>query len=123
MDNGHGIVMIELGRDIQPDEWSVIDDINAAIKSCGCSISVREIGKDRLKHLCLVINYEKAKNKNSRGAGRRKKLVTQEHWLITCGEVREMVKVNGADVTAQELGISRATLFRRLKDRADDRLF
>ena len=105
-----------------PDQASlaVFEEFKEIVRSSGCHMSIMT-GKDGKQALILTINCETAKN--SRNAGRRKKLVAQEYWRITCGDVRKMIEEKGSEAAAEELGVSRATLFRRLKDKEDNRRF
>ena len=63
-----------------------------------------------LKNTYLKINYDTRKNK--RNAGRKKKFV---QGTYTLSDVEEMLKKSGSEAVANELGISRATFFRKLK--------
>lgn len=102
-----------------PDELTLctLNEINDAIRSVGCS------AKYSAEHRVIYLTIDYATVRNSRNAGRRKKRPAGDHRLITCGEVRAMLKEGTANDVARELGVSRATLFRRLKDREDRRYF
>lgn len=119
-DSEHKHAFLDLAS--QPDQvtLNIIDEFNNIVRSSGCSLHLHT-GSDGTRTLMLSINCETAKN--SRNAGRRKKLVTNEHRHITCGEVRKMLKTKSAEEVAAELGVSRSTLFRRLKDKDDCRRF
>lgn len=106
----------------KPDEATLntIDEINAVIRSTGCAIYLHT-NHDGSYTVALAIHYDTAKN--SRGAGRHKKLVSMQHLCIRCGEVRKMLATKTADEVAAELEVSRATLFRRLKGKEDNQLF
>ena len=114
----HGF--LELSKAPDRQTLATIEEMTEIIRSTGCSLHLYTDKSDR-QYLMLTINCETAKN--SRGAGRRKKLVSKEHWRITCGEVRKMLETKTAEEVAAELEISRATLFRRLKDRQDNQRF
>ena len=105
-----------------PDQVSLatFEEFKEIIRSTGCSMNIFK-NRDGTQTLMLTINCETAKN--SRNAGRRKKLVPKEYWRITCGDVRKMMEEKGSEATAAELNISRATLFRRLKDKNDAQRF
>ncbi|MGN1388199.1 MAG: helix-turn-helix domain-containing protein [Bulleidia sp.] len=59
--------------------------------------------------------YQKAMNRN---AGRKQKavMIGGEFREISVQEVRQMIHENGADQTAAYLGISRRTMYNRLKE-------
>ena len=111
---------LELAAAPDQDSLAILEEFREIVRSAGCSMHIMD-SKDGRQTLCLTINCETAKN--SRNAGRRKKLVTRDHWRITCGEVRKMIDEKGSEAAAEELGVSRATLFRRLKDKDDTRRF
>lgn len=68
----------------------------------------------RQEKLIIEYNQREVYKKLHRGRGRQKKRINRR--ILSIKEVEEMIKCRGAERTAEELGISRATLFRRLKE-------
>lgn len=76
-------------------------------------ISIDILKNEYGTHLIINCDTDEVKKKLSRNAGRRKK----SHSAILVSEIEErMAKGESADDIASELGISRSTLFRRLKE-------
>lgn len=100
-------------------ELATIEKFSKITQRDGCYLSFTEYNGKPL--LTLAINYETAGN--SRGAGRYRKLVAEEFRRITVGEVRKMLEEKTANEVAADLGVSRSTLFRRLKGKEDGRRF
>lgn len=63
--------------------------------------------------LTIRIDSEKVKNKLNRNAGRKRRCTEKTYTLE---EVKKMLKNLTAKEVAENLGLSRATLYRRLKD-------
>ena len=115
LEKEYGCALVQLATMPDKDDLAIIDEINQAIKKDGCSISLHD-AKGGVLYLALNINYATAAN--SRRAGRRK---AYPMGLVRVGDVRRQLESKSADEVAAELGISRATLFRRLKDKDDER--
>ena len=95
----------------------LIEDLAGVLKKIGINVEVAESmdDKNEKKWTWLVFDYdpEKVLEKFSRRAGKKEKWLTKE---ISPQEVRErMAAGESAEKIAVELGISRVTLFRRLK--------
>ena len=95
----------------------LIEDLAGVLKKIGINVEVSESMDDEneKKWTWLVFDYdpEKVLEKFSRRAGKKEKWLTKE---ISPQEVRErMAAGESAEKIAVELGISRVTLFRRLK--------
>ena len=69
-------------------------------------------------YLKLTIDPEAYQKAMSRNAGRKQKAVRigGEFREISVQEVRQMIREKGADETAAYLGISRRTMYNRLKE-------
>lgn len=101
----------------------IVSELNKILEPMGCRISIEEFDRDPDKityYLYIKVSTEAAADYSRRGAGRKRKMMKK---LITVKEVREMLEQRSADSVAAELGVSRSTLFRRLKDRDDECYF
>ena len=97
------------------EEISILNDV---LKAAGFSMEVRQ--SDGYPPILLIAcAVDKAERALTRNAGRKKVAVSNSP---TVGEVRKMMWLIGADDTAEHFGISRSTLFRRLKQ-DDDAVF
>lgn len=65
-------------------------------------------------NLVQFIKTKDHKKKVTRGAGKHRKQHT--YGIIELKEVEQKIEMIGADNVAKEMGISRSTLFRRLKE-------
>ena len=94
------------------EEMSVLNDV---LEAAGFSMEVRQSDgfPPTLLIACAVNKAERALTRN---AGRKKVVVSNNP---TVGEVRKMMWLIGADETAAHFGVSRSTLFRRLKQDDD----
>lgn len=114
-------VWLTLGKKPTEDELAFIESMHDIVKKCGCAIkvydssSMKSLPKDE-RLLCLGINTERVRN--SRNAGRKK---IYPMGIVKVGDVKKMMETKSASEVAAELGISRATLFRRLKGKDDNR--
>ena len=92
------------------------DFLKETLKNIG--IDVTE--KDNMIHFSW--DYFEVCKKQKRNAGVRKKaLANVKGSSTTLSEVEALIAKLGTDETAKKLGISRATLFRRLKQSRSDR--
>lgn len=114
----------------KPDEEAaeLISELNDLLVKMGCGkIEVEEHvdTHDNTYYPVLYIRFNAmaAAGYNRRDAGRRRKPLSGERLSYKVGEVKKMLEEKTADEVARDLGISRSTLFRRLKDRADDYYF
>ena len=101
----------------------IVSELNEILEPMGCGIDIGELDGDpdkKLYYLHIKISTEAAADHSRRGAGRKRNMTKK---LITVKEVRKMLEQRSADSVAEELGVSRSTLFRRLKDRDDEYYF
>jgi transcriptional regulator with PAS, ATPase and Fis domain len=107
------------------EQTEVVSELNSILEKMGCSISLDELSDEgRAFHVMrLKVNSDTAAEYNRRNAGRKPKTVAGDRWGLEVGHVRQMLETKTADEVAAELGISRSTLFRRLKDKHDLQLF
>lgn len=100
-----------------------VSKLNKILEPLGCEIGIdifdAHAGEDKY-YLYIKVCPEAAADYYRRRAGRKQKMTTK---LFTVKEVREMMEQRSADDVAAELGVSRSTLFRRLKDRDDEYYF
>lgn len=110
------------GLTVEPSKTDLLmlSQLNLMLEKMGSKIEATELLLPDGIHHQLIISFdaEAAKEYQSRGAGRKQKQVEQE---LTVGEVRLMLQKRTAEDVARELGVSRSTLFRRLKQ--DDEFF
>lgn len=102
-----------------------VKKLQKLLKPYGISVDVMERDGGNVSWKFLQIEYDlsEIKNKQTRGAGRKK---IQLEKSYTVGEIREMKQRMTGDEMAKELGISRKTLYRRLKEcegASDDKTF
>lgn len=108
-----------------PDESKkkIISQLNEILQPTGSSIALDSLENDdntTSYYLCIRVSPTAAADYSRRGAGRKPK---QTKELIPVKEVRKMLEQRSADSVAAQLGISRSTLFRRLKELDDDDFF
>lgn len=91
-----------------------VSELNSLLEDLGVSIIVRNTTHNNTdySYIAFKCDTEKLDNFRSRGAGRKK---AQTNDIYFADQVREMMKTKTADEVAKSMGISRATLFRRLK--------
>jgi CRP-like cAMP-binding protein len=100
---------------IRPDEADKVkamaDKLNKLLKRrVGLVFNFRKT--DGEYYLYVHLNEQRALQSLTRGAGRDLK---QKPKAVTCGEVLSMLQDKSNDEVAQELGYTRATFYRRLK--------
>ena len=110
---------------VMPNEETMqtVAELNSVLEKMGGSIRFEQdvtIGRDTCDFLTINFDIDKANEYLSRGAGRSRKIATE--WL-TVGEVRQMLTEDTAENVAKKLGVSRSTLFRRLKTMEDEFYF
>lgn len=91
----------------------LVDDLAAVLRKIGIAVEVSEQENENGKAwLTFGYDLENVERKFARGAGKKERYLN-----VTPGEVRDrMAAGESAEAIAKDLGISRATLFRRLKN-------
>lgn len=90
-----------------------IDEIKELLESIGINISINdEYDEDQKTEFLSVVLTDEFEQKKTRNAGRKSKSIK---GMITIEDIEKMITEKTADVVARKLGISRATLFRKLK--------
>lgn len=89
--------------------------LNSVLEKVGLEITIVD---EVPRILAIQCRLDEAERVLTRGAGRKRKPVFE----ASVREVRDLVRMFGADEAAERLGISRSTLFRRLKQ-DDDAVF
>lgn len=91
----------------------LVDDLAAVLRKIGITVEVSEQENENGKAwLMFGYDLENVERKFARGAGKKERYLN-----VTPGEVRDrMTAGESAEDIAKDLGISRATLFRRLKN-------
>ena len=92
-----------------------IENLNKILADVGVKIETEELPENYSNYESVtikydILQYEKIK---ARGAGRPRKRVKKD---ITVEEIRKRMQNETAESIAKELGISRQTLFRKLKE-------
>lgn len=108
------------------EDAMVVSELNALLTKMGCgSVEVKEnvdpSDNGYYPLMTIRLNAEAAAGYNRRDAGRKEKFISDKNGrLYKVGKIKEMLETRAANEVAGELGISRSTLFRRLRDRDDD---
>ena len=89
--------------------------LNSVLEKVGLKITIVD---EVPPILAIQCHLDEAERVLTRGAGRKRKPV----FDVSVREVRDLMQLLGADETAEHFGISRSTLFRRLKQ-DDDAVF
>lgn len=95
-------------------EENNICELNEILEGLGIQID--------LQAQSIYVDEERLNRMRSRNAGRHYAILKENGFLahITKGQVRERMKSEKAEEIAAALGISRRTLFRRLKEARSD---
>ena len=101
------------------EQQKAVSELNAILQPMGGEVSLQKYNLTGTEWhvLSLRLCPKAAAEYSRRGAGRKMKEAKE---LVTVGMAREMLKERSAESIAAELGISRSTLFRRLKDLDDE---
>lgn len=92
-----------------------IDELKEVLESIGIEISIND--KHQGMEFLSVILTDEFEQKRTRNAGRKNKSI--KGW-VTVEDIEKMIAEKTAEVVAKEFGISRATLFRKLKKAKED---
>ena len=90
-----------------------ISMINEALISTGIRLALEPSDNECCKLIIML-------KKNARNAGKKRICFLDNGVSCSAGQIREIIKEEGADNAAEYLGCSRATLFRRLKESETD---
>lgn len=99
-----------------------VSELNVILNKIGCKAEIKKYTSEYGTSLGLEIEYDtqKIEKKLNRNAGRKK---ARCEFAIETQEIRERIKKGEkAETIANELGISRSTLFRKLKEAETDDL-
>ena len=113
MDKEFELLLASFALRFAPDETKLeeIAKLNSILRKIGAEIVIID-GDSDLPLLSVICRTAVAEKALKRGAGRKRHYPTGD---LLVKDVRRMVDEIGADETATKLGISRSTLFRRLK--------
>ncbi len=107
------------GLDRFEDEENV-KILNQYLQKCGIKVEIEEQQGilERHSYLSFKFDGENVEKKMNRDAGKHKKMVRseQQNDFITLGQIKAMQKERKNDEIIEELDISRATFYRRLKE-------
>lgn len=112
-----GVVLMEdallLMLAYEPDdqEKEKVAELNELLKDFGVSFKLQQTGRNKDNSIVIYYDTEKMEQKKKRNAGAKRKYLGYHE----AAAIRERMKMESADQIAQDLGIGRATLFRRLK--------
>lgn len=96
-----------------------VSELDGLLSQVGISLELEEhrTKSDVYTSLAISYNPQKIKEKLKRNAGRKGSIITGD-WTV--GQIRERMEQGEiAEDIAKELGVSRATLFRKLKEAED----
>lgn len=97
------------------EEEKYLSTLNTLLKPSGASATIKKKVLSNIQEtiyfLDVQYDYEEYIVKSSRNAGRKK-------TYLDCkvDEIKDRIKEEGVDQVAHNLGVSRATLYRRLKE-------
>lgn len=103
---------------IRNENKKAIEDMNSILKKVGFKISFHESTNSDydFAYFSKTNDFEKI---HTRNAGRKR---IDHTCFITFGELKKKLKNSKADKVAKECGISRSTLFRRIKEAEEKNL-
>lgn len=89
-----------------------VEKLNTILKPLGICVELKELDRTNI----LTFNYDTdvLMQKATRKAGAKRKHLNT--WKVSVAEIRARMETESADDVAKSLGISRSTLFRRLKE-------
>lgn len=89
-----------------------VEKLNKVLKSFGVCVELKDFDGANI----LTFNYDTdvIRQKTTRNAGAKRKDLNT--WKVSVAEIRARMETESADDVAKSLGISRSTLFRRLKE-------
>ena len=113
MDKGFELLSASFALRLAPDETKLeeVAKLNSILSKIGAEIKIVD-GETDFPVLLVNCFADVADRALKRGAGRKRSYPAGD---LLVKDVRHMVDEMGADETAVKLGISRSTLFRRLK--------
>ena len=107
-DNWFGeLLVIHLDTYYQEENDETIAKLQTVLDRIG--VKIETASKKRVAYISQRNDYMEKKTRN---AGRH---TVQSNRLITLEEVEELISEKNAETVAKELGISRSTLFRKMK--------
>lgn len=103
---------------IRNENKKAIEDMNSILKKVGFKISFYESPNSDydFAYFSKTEDFEKI---HTRNAGRKR---IDHTCFITFGELKKKLKSSKADQVAKECGVSRSTLFRRIKEAEEKNL-
>lgn len=101
-----------LGLTHTPDEANNerLEELNQLLNSLGVKFETKE--SDNFPLLAITYDPEKIRKKLSRGAGAKPKFMDR---TVLVDDIKHRMENETADEIAKSLGVSRSTLFRKLK--------
>lgn len=100
-----------IDKQYKEDDLKVLEKVNSVISKYGIEICIQN-GNQDIDFLRISYDGDKVKETFSRSAGRHRKYLDN---YVSVEEIRERMKTESAEEVATSLGISRSTLFRKLK--------
>lgn len=108
-------VFFNLDKQFRELNQQSIDELKEVLESIGIELSIND--KHQGMEFLSVILTDEFEQKRTRNAGRKNKSI--KGW-VTVEDIEKMIAEKTAEVVAKEFGISRATLFRKLKKAKED---
>lgn len=104
----NGVNLLE--RDLE-----MLEEINKCLFTYGLYISQHKSDVPGEERTCIAIDFDKEKylEKNSRQAGARRRFTGEK---INVADLEAEIAASSPDAVAKKFGISRATLYRRIKE-------
>lgn len=91
----------------QEENLKTISLLNETLNKFGIEVEMQENGSR-----AIFRKNEDFRTKTTRNAGKKRKLIGK----LSLSEIEERIKKSSAEEVATEMGISRSTLFRRMKE-------
>lgn len=104
-------LLLMLAYEPDDQEKEKVAELNELLKDLGVSFKLQQTGRNKDNSIVIYYDTEKMEQKTKRNAGAKRKYLGYHE----AAAIRERMKTESADQIAQDLGIGRATLFRRLK--------
>ena len=108
-------LLLMLGSNPTEQDLEQISKINEVLSKIHMSLKIKNstYEEKQLHHLVIEYDMNDVRKAITRNAGRIRKGTA---FCVTPMEIRERMKTESAEEIAQSLGISRSTLFRKLKN-------
>ena len=110
--SGNPTKRLVLYADYVSGDVDAVSVLNATLGEYGLHVDVRD-DDGKTKRVEINFDTRQFRKKTSRGAGAKQKYVGKAVPVV---ELRGRIDAEGAQAVADEIGVSRSTLFRRIKE-------